>query len=158
MSVVYAPSSLFQVTFSLSFFFHRATYCQTVNYPRTLQVEETSKSGTKSASQTNRPIGDRQSAAEIEAIYCFLFLFLNQLPFLAIYLTNTPHPGKLPSPDCHVVSECQLSFAPPRELQANVTLSYMQCVKTRHRANGRRSVQNQVKCRRLYSILSDCYN
>lgn len=53
----------------------------------------------------------------------------------------------------YVVSERQPSLAPPRELQASVTLSYMRHVKSRSRANSNRSVQNQVKCRRLCSSL-----
>ena len=57
----------------------------------------------------------------------------------------------------YVVSEHQPSFAPRRELQASVTLSYTQCIKTRQQANGHRSVQNQVKCWRLHLTLSDCY-
>lgn len=86
------------------------------------------------------------------------FFFFSHSPFLSSSLTKHPLPWQAPSLapfPClsYVVSERQPSFTPPRELQASVTLSYTRRVKTRRRANGHRSVQNQVKCRRLHPTL-----
>lgn len=94
---------------------------------------------------------------ESETLSFFLFHCF-PTAFAQCYSDKHPLPWQTPcfapSPCLsYVVSECQPSFAPPRELQASVTLSYMQHVKARHQASGHRSAQNQVKCQRLYPTL-----
>lgn len=94
---------------------------------------------------------------ESETLSFFLFHCF-PTAFAQCYSDKHPLPWQTPcfapSPCLsYVVSECQPSFAPPRELQASVTLSYMRHVKARHQASGHRSAQNQVKCQRLYPTL-----
>lgn len=89
-------------------------------------------------SQTNQGIARQQ----VSVRQFISFLFPSDF-FLLFSFTHYPCKLMLPSPRLsYVVSVYQRSFAPPRELQASVTLSYMRRVKTRRRANGHRSVQN----------------
>lgn len=125
--------------------------------------EKSSMRARKADSLTNWPTGIAREKTEkwdnlfLYISFSFFFFSLFYPSPLTSSLTNTPNPGKLPlfpfSGLSYVVSERQPSFAPPRELQASVTLSYTRHVKSRRQANSNRSVRNQVKCRHLYSGL-----
>lgn len=124
--------------------------------------EKSSMRAREADSLTNWPTGIAREKTESETIYFFIFPFFfsssrfTLLPSLALWqtpLTLASSPLFPFSGLSYVVSERQPSFAPPRELQASVTLSYTRHVKSRRQANSNRSVQNQVKCRRLYSGL-----
>lgn len=115
--------------------------------------EETSTRAREAESQTTKPMGIER---ERDTFFFFISLFSNCLCLVLFWQTPLTLANSLfCSLPClsYVVSECQPSFAPPRELQASVTLSYMQHVKARHQASGHRSAQNQVKCQRLYPTL-----
>lgn len=118
------------------------------------QVKKPAQESKRSRKSNNKTYGNRKRARH------FLFFLFHCFPtaFAQCYSDKHPLPWQTPcfapSPCLsYVVSECQPSFAPPRELQASVTLSYMQHVKARHQASGHRSAQNQVKCQRLYPTL-----
>lgn len=96
-----------------------------------------------------KPMGTKRGGDTWFLFHCF-----------SAYCCSDTHPSPWQAPSfapfpclSYVVSECQPSFAPPRELQASVTLSYTRHVKARRQANGHRSAQNQVKCQRLYPTL-----
>ena len=106
----------------------------TAEQPLTQTVKQTSSWG-------------KGNTTENETIYFFFFPTV----FHKYLSDKRPLPWQAPLPSLsYVVSECQPSFAPRRELQASVTLSYTRWVKARRRASGHRSVQNQVKCQHLY--------
>lgn len=115
----------------------------------------------KRGTQSNKPAFRKSETANESETISFYFpqsFFFSPAAFPCKLSDKHPFPWQKPSLApfpylSYVVSEHQPSFAPPRELQASVTLSYTQCVKNRRQANGHGSVQNQVKCRRLYLTL-----
>lgn len=149
------PNFTFFFSSVLSLFFF--SQCSLAAVPLTLReltiqgqhLAEENQHKSQRGTQPNKPTyGNSERASESETIYFFLFppVFFSSAFFPSLRstrlssLTNTPHPGKpsllLPSPACHMrFQSANLAFAPPRELQASVTLSYTRHVKKKQAAS-----------------------